>query len=155
MKVEFINPFLNATVSVIQTMAQTPVTAGTPALKDGHDSFGEISGIIGLAGEGVSGCMVISFQTEAILPIVSKMLFEEITELNDDITDAVGEITNMISGGAKPELAEVGVCLEMATPITVLGKGIQIRQLSKAPVIQIPFTTAEGKFVVEAALHRQ
>ncbi|MCC6220868.1 MAG: chemotaxis protein CheX [Deltaproteobacteria bacterium] len=154
MKVEYINPFLNSTIQVIQTMAMTPVTAGPPGLKPDNLSFGDVSGILGLAGQGVCGAMVVSFEERAILPICSRMLYTEFTSVNEEIADAVGEMTNIISGGAKTDLARLDIKLDMATPITVLGKNVQIRQLSKRPVIQIPFETAEGKFVVEVSLYR-
>ena len=44
------------------------------------------------------------------------MLGEEIQSLDGDIQDAVGEITNMISGGARAELEKMGYSLAMAIP---------------------------------------
>lgn len=153
MKAEYINPFLNATMNVIQTMAMTPVTVGKPALKEGNLSFGTVTGVIGLGSDNVQGNMVVSFDEAAILAIVSRMLYEEFSEVDHQVSDAVGEITNMICGGAKKELAEVGIKIVMATPITIVGEGIEIRELGSVPAISIPFTTEEGKFVVEASLN--
>jgi chemotaxis protein CheX len=47
----------------------------------------------------------VSFTEASILPIVSNMFGEEIKEMNEEIKDAVGEITNMISGQASKRLA--------------------------------------------------
>ena len=153
MKAEYINPFLDATVNVVTTMAATDVTPGKAELKQGNFSFGVVTGIIGLVAENVTGNMVVSFDKPSILSIVSNMLFEQFTEVNDEVVDAVGELTNMICGGAKKSLSELGIKISMAVPITILGENVEIRELGKGPALTIPFETPKGKFVVEASLH--
>ena len=153
MNVEFINPFLESTIKVIETMAFTKVTAGKPTVKQGNKSWGEVSGIIGLASESLSGNLILSFDKASILGIVGGMLGEEITGITPDVVDAVGELTNMISGGAKAMLSQKGHKFEMASPIMLVGKNVEISQLSKGPVVSIPFKTDKGEFVAEATLH--
>ncbi len=153
MKAEFINPFLNATKNVIETMAQTPVQAQKPKLKDGATTYGEVTGIIGMASESVSGTMVVSFSEKCILKIVANMLMEEPkAKIDDEIVDAVGELTNMICGGAKAELAKLNHKFDLATPTMVVGKGVEISHYSDQPTILIPFKTDAGEFVIEANL---
>ena len=152
MNVELINPFVKSAVNVLKTMAQTDPQPGKPYLKEGNLTWGVVTGVIGMAGDEVTGNMVVSFDEKSILGIVSKMLMEEFKALSPDVIDAVGEITNMISGGAKKELNEVGFNFNMATPIMVTGKDVELSQLSKAPIVVLPFTTDAGKFVIEANL---
>lgn len=152
MDANIINPFVASTVNVIKTMAFTEPVSGAPRVKMDRLTWGDVTGIIGLAGEGMAGNMVLSFSAPSILGIVSKMLGEQFTELNKDVVDAVGELTNMISGGAKAELYEYGYRFHMATPMIIVGKNVELSQLSKVPIIQIPFTTPEGEFVCEANL---
>ncbi len=155
MDAKLINPFINATTNVIGTMAQLEPRPGKPAVKMNKLSWGDISGIIGLTGEKATGNMVVSFEEKCILRIVSNMLMEEFTEITDDVVDAVGEITNMISGGAKKELEELGYTFEMAIPVIMKGKNMEITQITKAPIIVIPFETTAGTFVVEANLQKK
>lgn len=152
MKAELINPFINATLNVLKTMAQTNATPGKPGLKANNLTSGAVTGVIGMASEALNGNMVISFDQPSILAIVARMLMEEHKEINKDVIDAVGELTNMISGGAKKELSEMGFAFNMATPLMLTGQNIEMTQLSKSPIIVIPFTTPEGKFSVEANL---
>lgn len=152
MKVEFINPFLNAAMNVVKTMSNVEVKPGKPSLKKNNLSFGDITGVIGLAGLNVSGNLVVSFETQCILAIVNAMLSSDYKELNDDIVDAVGELTNMICGSTKHDLNVLGISIQMATPIILRGKNIEISQLSAAPVIAIPFSTPAGNFCVDANL---
>ncbi|MCK5341289.1 MAG: chemotaxis protein CheX [Desulfobulbaceae bacterium] len=153
MKAEFINPFLHSAKNVLETMAQTPVNAKKPMLKKDKVTYGEVTGIIGMASAKVAGCMVISFEEKCILQIVANMLMEEPKEnVDDEIIDAVGELTNMICGGAKAQLGKLGNKFDLATPTMVVGKGVEISYHSEAPTILIPFDTETGSFVIEANL---
>ena len=155
MNAEFINPFINAATNVLKTMAAITPEAGKPYLKTDSKTWGVVTGIIGMAGNEISGNMVISFDQGSILEIVNKMLMESYTEVSDEVVDAVGEITNMITGGAKKELSESGCVFEMATPVMLKGQGTELKQLAAVPVIVLPFTTGAGKFVIEANLARR
>jgi chemotaxis protein CheX len=153
MKAEYINPFLASTKNVLETMAQTPVTALKPRLKDKTTTYGEVTGIIGMVSEKVSGSMIVSFSENCILKIVANMLMEPPKEKIDaEIIDAVGELTNMICGGAKAQLAKMNLKFDLATPTMVVGKGVDITHHSDTPTIVIPFRTAAGDFVIEANL---
>jgi len=155
MKADFINPFLDATLEVLKKMAFIDAKHGKPFLKDSLGTYGTVTGIIGMAGESVQGTMVVSFAEPCILKIVSNMLYEEFTEVDETIVDAVGELTNMISGGAKRRLAEKGYQFEMAIPSMVTGSGVQIYHQSSGRAVVIPFVIPEGEFWVEACLQAQ
>ena len=152
MEASLVNPFIESAVNVLKTMAQTTPVSGAHTIKKHNRTWGEVTGLIGMAGENVNGNMMVSFDAPCILSIVSKMLMEEFTEINNDVIDAVGEITNMISGGTKSALKEKGFAISMATPIIINGKNVELSQNSKSPIICIPFTTEVGQFVIEANL---
>jgi chemotaxis protein CheX len=151
MDVRFINPFLEGTISVLKTMAFVEPKPGKPRLKEDNKAIGDVSGIIGLTGA-VKGSLAISFSEECIFKIVYNMLGEKYTEINDDIRDAVGEITNMISGDARKRLEAEGFTITAAIPTVVYGKDHQIEHVLEGPSIIIPFEIAEGPFVVDVCL---
>jgi chemotaxis protein CheX len=153
MKVEYINPFLRATQHVLKTMAFTDAIAGKPYIKKEEKAGGDVSGIIGITGE-TDGSLSISFSEPCICFIVSNMFGETISKLNNEVEDAVGEITNMISGDARRELAEQGMVLEGAIPTVVSGKDHSIKHMAKGPSIAIPFSTKAGHFVVEVCFNK-
>lgn len=148
MNVEFINPFLSATISVLKTMAFTEVTPGKPFLKQDRASRGDVSGIVGITGP-PNGSMSLSFSEACIIQIVSSMLGENFPGVNDEIKDAVGELSNMICGTARNELGNKGYSFKISIPIVVSGPKHEIRHLCSGPTIGIPFTTTAGSFVVE------
>ena len=151
MDVRFINAFLEGTLNVLQTMAFVEPKPGKPYLKKDSLASGDVSGIIGLTGS-ATGSMALSFSERAILKVASNMLGEEIREVNDDITDAVGEITNMISGVARKELESIGLTVTAAIPTVVAGKGHLIKHVLGGPSIIIPFEIEEGPFAVDVCI---
>ncbi len=148
MDVRLINPFLEATVNVLKTMAFTDVTGGKPYLKQAKEAVGDVTGIISFSGE-ATGSLSITFPQECITKIVSSMFGEEVTELNEEVRDAVGELTNMISGDARRKLQQHGYAIRAAIPSVVSGKAHVIKHVHEGPCIALPFTTAHGDFTVE------
>lgn len=151
MDVKIINAFLDGTISVIKTMAFVEPKAGAPYLKKDAVAHGDISGIIGLAGS-IKGSLALSFDEPCILEIVSSMLGERISGINADISDAVGELTNMISGAARKNMEAAGFSIYSALPTVISGKDHNITHVMGGPSIIIPFTTASGSFVVDICI---
>jgi chemotaxis protein CheX len=153
MDAKFIDPFISATLNVLETMAFTKAEAGKPYLKKDQIASGDVSGVIGLTGE-VSGTFSVSYSEKSILAIVSNMFGEEVKEINEEIKDAVGEITNMISGQARQELDRLGRSLRAAIPTVIMGKNHTITHVTAYPIIAIPFSTSKGDFTIEVCFEQ-
>jgi len=151
MDVNLVNPFLNATLNVLETMAFVKAEAEKPYLKKDNVAQGDVSGIVGITGS-VKGTVSVTFDEVCILKIVSNMFGEEMQEINHEISDAVGELTNMISGQARQEIEEIGKILHGAIPTVVTGKNHKLISMTKGPKIAIPFKTDAGNFTVEVCL---
>ena len=149
----FINPFLTATMKVLELQTHTKATPGTPYKRDGKEKFlGDISGVIGLMSDAFSGSVVISFPAATFLKVMSRMLGEEFTEITKDIEDGAGELTNIIFGQAKIGLNEKGYGIKTAIPSVITGAGHSVSQTSNGPRVIIPFETDVGPFFVEICL---
>ena len=153
MDVQLINPFINATINVLGTMASVSVEAGKPYVKKDDIAVGDVSGVLGLTGV-ANGTIAVTFEEKCILTVVSNMFGESMDELNSEIADAVGELTNMISGQARGELEEIGKPFKAAIPSVVTGRNHSIVHYSKGPKIAIPFTTDCGDFTIEVCFDR-
>ena len=150
MKSEFINPFLQATVKVLTTMANLTPKPGKPSIKDNELAKGDITGIIGLTGH-AEGSMSVSFSESCAIALVNNMIGEQFEEMTDEVADAVGELTNMISGDARAQLEKMGYHFTAAIPTIVRGKNHTVKHIATGgPTVQIPFMTESGKFWVEA-----
>lgn len=141
-------PFITATKNVLQAMANFDVVVGTPYLKKDLVARGDVSAVIGITGE-KNGTFSISFDRPTAIHLVQQILGDAIEDILQDVQDAVGEITNMISGQARVGLAEMGIKLQGSTPSVIMGNGHTIAHMSTAPTIAIPFTCQAGNFTLE------
>ncbi|RTE87662.1 MULTISPECIES: chemotaxis protein CheX [Gammaproteobacteria] len=149
MNVEFVNPFLSSLQNVLSMMAQVELKPGKPAMKKDDRARGDVSGLIGMVGPKTKGSFSISFEEGLAVEIMHKMLGEKPTELNEEVIDMVGEITNMVTGGAKRILGEKGFDFDMASPVVVSGHNHTIRHRSEGPKIIMPFSHPAGKAHLE------
>ncbi len=148
MKAEFINPFLEATISVLKTMASLEPVPGKPFIKKNQSANGDVSGIVGITGE-AEGSLCLTFSKESILFISTQIFGEEQKELNDEVKDAVGELTNQISGDSRRRLQEAGYTFHGSVPSVICGMGHEVKHMTKGPILTIPFSTQAGKFSLE------
>ena len=153
MDVQLINPFINAALNVLGTMAFVKAEAEKPYLKKDDVARGDVSGVVSFTGE-TNGTASITFDEACILKIVSNMFAEEMKELNSEISDAVGEITNMISGQARQEIEKIGKIFHGGIPTVVVGKDHKLISMVSGPKIAIPFKTDAGNFIIEVCLER-
>lgn len=153
MDVELVNPFLLATVVVLETQAGTKATAGKIYTRAGKDQFlGDISGVIGIVSENFSGSFVISFPAATFLKILSRMIGEECAALNSETADGAGELTNIIFGHAKVVLNQRGLSIQTALPTVVSGAEHSVSPVTEGPRVVVPFTTDVGDFFIEIGM---
>ncbi|MCP4707639.1 MAG: chemotaxis protein CheX [Planctomycetes bacterium] len=148
MDVKYINPFLTSIKSVFDMMLQVPFTMGKPQVKGDNVPRYDVSGIIGLSGS-VTGCVVINLSEEIALQLASALSGEDYTEFNDDCSDAIGELSNMIAGGAKKDFP--GEDNSISVPSIVVGKH-KVSYPRGLPIITIPCDTSAGRLTVDVAL---
>lgn len=136
---------------VLSTMAGVTPTPGKPYVKKNLKASGDISAIVGITGAH-RGTVSLTFSRSCAVFLVKSMLGDDIEDIIQDTSDAVGEITNMVSGQARVGLAEMGIVLQGSTPSIVLGDGHTIAHVSSSPIIAIPFSTQAGDFTLEFCL---
>jgi len=141
-------PFVQATKHVLTTMAMLDPTPGKPYVKKNSTATGDVSAIVGLTGD-KRGSISLSFSKKCAVAIVKNMLGDDVQDIVQDAKDAVGEITNMISGQARAGLAQMGLTMQASTPTIIFGDHHSVSHVTSGPVIAIPFTTEHGDFTVE------
>jgi chemotaxis protein CheX len=151
--VDIANHFVDATATVLHTMAGLSVAPGKFFVKHDKKALGAITAIIGVSGERI-GTIAVSFSRGSAAALVRGMLGDDVEDLEQDMRDAVGEVTNMISGQARAGIAQAGVSLQASTPTLVVGNKdeVEIEHRTQAPVIVIPFTMPDSSFAVEFCL---
>ena len=104
--------------------------------------------VISISGN-YNGTVSITYSEKLILHVVTTMFGEEMTEINDEIKDAVGELTNMISGQATTKLAELGTSLKAELTDVIMGGQHPLEHISGRPVVAMSYQTDNGDFTME------
>jgi chemotaxis protein CheX len=153
MDMKFINPFLVATIRVLEVQAQVKASPGKPFKRSAKDSYsGDISGVIGLVSDAFTGAVVLSFPQATFLNIMTNMLGEPCKELTQDLADGAGELMNIIFGQAKIALNDQGFGIKTAIPTVIKGENHSIQTQTTGPRVALPFESNAGPFVVEICL---
>jgi chemotaxis protein CheX len=154
-KADFINPFLNSTLSaLVDLVAITDVSPTRPLLKTGDRSDGIVSSIIDMSGTPVYGSYAVTFTQPVLDEICAQLFTDELSKGVHPLTvasDFVGEFANIVCGRAKDLLSRRGFCFGLATPRVVSGKDHRIEHAIDGPIIQVPFQSQWGDIYVETS----
>jgi chemotaxis protein CheX len=143
MDARFVNCYLKGAQAVFKTMLRMDLQMGRPSVKTDRKASGDVTGVIGFAGD-KKGSFTISLKNTSVLSIYNAFTGEGQTEVNDEVIDAVGELTNIISGQTRLELEKIGYNISASLPTIIIGKDVDINMITKAPIISLPFSFGEN-----------
>jgi len=143
---ESINPIIESTKAVFDMMLGAEVRRSGLSVKPNKLLAHELSAVIGMTGQ-VSGTLVISFSREVAFSILDRLLGETTDEINDAVCDAVGELTNMIAGGAKAKMEHLA--LSLSIPNLVKGAEHEVVFPSEVTPLSIAFESDLGPFCID------
>lgn len=116
-------------IDVFDTMLSLHVN---PAQKTDLPQEGErVSGSVGFAGETVNGVIYLHLSANFAKELTAKMLglpMEEITG-ETEVNDVIGEMTNMLTGGLKSWMCDVGAECAVSTPAIIRGAAFSIEPM--------------------------
>jgi len=137
MNVEYINPFIEASQTVLKQMINIDVKLGNVYIKNAPYKSDTIVIIIGLTGK-IRGQVVFSMGKQVALKVASCMMFGmEVTELDEISKSAISELTNMILGNTATILYNKGIGIEITPPSFLMGDNMVISP-SKMKTICVP-----------------
>ncbi len=110
-----------------------------------------LTAMVGLAGS-YSGLVSIHVPWPLAISFTSRMLGMEVTEIDDDVNDAMGEIANMIAGSFKQHLSKGGSDIQLSTPSVVNGSDYTITSAGNIENITLKLATDEEWFMVSLTL---
>ncbi len=152
MDVKYINPFISSLNNAAEMMIGIKPVRGKPFVKNNQLTTGDITGIIGFAEKNITGSVALSFPAESAYMVFEKMTGEQVSSINRDVQDSIGELANIVAGGAKTSLAEEGLSFHISIPSVVVGHEHAISHKSDTSVVVIPFTLDGLEFVMEVSM---
>lgn len=146
MKVEYINPFIESVCDLFATMLGCQTECGNVGLAKGIEGPQEITALIGLSGP-VRGTVAMLIPEKTALAMVSRLLGMEIDAVDDTVSDALGELVNIVAGGAKAKLHdEDGKPIDLSLPNVVRGPDHIVDYPLHSTWLNVPFTSDLGPF---------
>ncbi len=144
------NSMVKATVDVFRTMMSLKTIPGEVAVQKVETRRAEVIGSIGVAGF-LSGSISIFMSRELARRASCAMLMMEAEEElgDEELVDAVGEITNMIGGGIKTELIQKTPLFDISIPSVYVGEDLQRRTVSDDLCFVVPFQIDGHELQVE------
>lgn len=151
MKVEYINPFYQATVDVFRVMLSMEPTKGTIRASQELIPVSEANVGIGVTGD-LRGSLLYSFPKNMALDMVHMMSGMKMTKLDAFVTSALSEVANIISGNALTYLAKNDLTCDISPPqVFIGGEGTLTMATDKA--IVLPLVTQIGTLEVSISLN--
>lgn len=149
---DIINPFKEVLIRTFETMLSITPVPEVHMYGKREDILSDITGTIGLAGD-ISGTISLRFPKEIACHLASIFLNEDITKINSDVMDAVGEMANIIAGSSKGILSQTQrIDFKLAIPTTILGRGHVLGYPAGSSIVIIPFAMDQSKFYLEICL---
>jgi chemotaxis protein CheX len=152
MNVEYINPFIEASQSVLEMMTGAKPTLGQVYVKKTPYESANIAVIVGLTGK-IRGQVVISMTEASALEIASAMMGGmQVTEMDEISKSAISELGNMIMGNTATILASRGISIEITPPSLLVGERMMISPAHMRTVCVPLNTSATGRFELDVSL---
>jgi chemotaxis protein CheX len=141
-----------ATAEVFSTMLTMEMVAqesfaqaSTPAPSDG------VVTLIGLAGKWV-GTGSICCTPELARKISGQLLMSECASVDQEVLDAMGEVTNMIIGNFKNTLEPDAGPLTLGIPVVIFGHNFMASSVHAADWVVVPFVSDTERMEVKICL---
>jgi len=146
MNVEYINPFIEASQTVLKQIAGVNAKLGKVYIKTSPYKSDSIVIIVGLTGK-MRGQAIFSMSKTVAMDIASSMMGGmPVTELDEMSRSAVSEMANMILGNAATILFNRGVSIEITPPSLLMGENMQVSS-DKLKIICIPLILDNGNVI--------
>ncbi|OEU61041.1 MAG: chemotaxis protein CheX [Desulfuromonadales bacterium C00003094] len=142
-----------ATQEIFQTMLMMEASPGQAVTERPNGFVDSVSAIVGMAGAN-KGMLAIHIPASTALVITSSFLMMEVTEVDEDVKDAIGELANMVAGSIKADLTEQGQEFKLSIPSVVCGAEYEIDCLTDSDGVSMPFSIEGGEFLVEFHLQK-
>lgn len=137
MNIEYINPFIEASQTVLKQIANIDAKLGKVYIKNAPYQSEDVIIMVGLTGK-IRGQAIFSMSKTLGMSIASCMMMGmPVTEFDELSKSAISELANMILGNAATILYNRGINIDITPPSLLMGENMQITP-NKMKTICIP-----------------
>ena len=143
MRVEYINPFVEAAANVLKEVLQTDVKRGNLFLKSTTMQIQGVAALVGLAGD-VEGRVLFDMTKDSALRIASIMNGEEMKVMDDMVKATITELANMITAQAVTKLHDLGFKFDLTPPALFTGDNMEVSNNLDVEALIVPMEIGTG-----------
>lgn len=149
---DYVNPVIRSTREVFEMMLGCTPTRTGLMLKGENSPRHEVSAVIGVTGK-IVGTIIFRVSERVACEVLHRLVGQTATSVNREVCDAVGELTNMIAGAAKAQLAHLKLAIGL--PNIVSGSDHELHYPSNVKPFCILFDSELGPFMIEVGFAEQ
>ena len=150
MRVEYINPFVEAAYNILTEVLGGEIKRGELYLKSTSMPVMGVAALVGLAGD-VEGRVIFDMQLDTAMKIASRMNQEELAKFDDLAKATITELANLITAQAVTKLHDLGFRFDLTPPALFTGDNMEISDHEVEALI-VPMDTDQGKVEVNVAI---
>lgn len=151
MRIEYVAPFLDSAVSILEQIAGQHAKRGSLGVRDSTAPKFEVAAILGIVGQ-VRGQVVYAMSLDTAKKLASSMMGGFPIESFDEMSkSAISELGNMITGNASTLLEANGIRCEISPPTLVVGKEMEISSV-KIQTLVVPINMEAGLLEIAVGL---
>lgn len=151
MKVEYINPFYQATGDVFRVMLNLEAKRGNLRAVEEMIPVSEANVVIGVTGD-LRGSLLYSFPKAMALDMVQIMAGLRMEKLDAFVTSALSEVANIISGNALTLLSQNNLVCDIAPPQVIVGSEQGSFAMTTEKAVVLPLVTSIGTLEISVSL---
>jgi chemotaxis protein CheX len=150
MRIEYINPFVEAAFDILSEVLQTPVKRGQLYLKKLGESMKGVAILIGVVGN-MKGRIIFDMTEETAIKIASKLNNEEFKDFNAMAQSTIAELANIITGRSVTRLEKEKMAFNFTPPTIISGSNMNIHEFNEMEALIIPIDTKYGIVEINVA----
>lgn len=150
MKSDFVHPFVDAAIKVMEEATGTKVRRGSVSLIASPIPTLGVASIIGILGE-AEGRMVLDLAPETACKLASSMNGQDINQYDELVTSTINELANIVGGRAVSELVNRGHQLDITPPTLFTGREMEVSNTELETVV-VPLETDFGSILLNIAV---
>ena len=137
-----------ATREVFELMLGCPLSIASPT----DEVNPEVTAMVGLAGQ-LCGVLSVRCDHRAAALMTSKMLGVELDKVGEQVSDALGEVCNMVAGNFKNKIAGLAEGCMLSPPTVVTGSDYTLHSVAESPGLEIMLLFERMPMLISLQIH--
>jgi chemotaxis protein CheX len=111
-----------------------------------------VTAMVGLAGQ-LCGVITVRCDDKAAVLMASKMLGLPVDKVGQEISDALGEVCNMVAGNFKNKISGLAEGCMLSPPSVITGSDYNLHSLADSPALEVRMLFENLPIVVSLQIH--